>query len=153
DPAPGSLLANSGHYASGPPSSAQEPKAAAGQPLQLIGKLLSAVWVPLQATGIVLLVVIFVLLEHEALRDRFIAVVGATDIRATTLALNDASERLSTYFVSQTLVNLIFGVVIWAGLKVLGVPQPMLWGTLAGVMRFVPYVGVAFAALSTAALA
>jgi predicted PurR-regulated permease PerM len=144
--------AHAGHYERGLPSNASEPNAAADQPLHLIGRLLTTVWAPLQGTGIVLLVVIFVLLEHESLRDRFIRIAGATDIRAMTLALNDASERLSRYFVSQSCVNLAFGVAIWAGLNLLGVPQAMLWGTLAGVMRFVPYVGVAIAALFATAL-
>ena len=123
------------------------------QPLQLVGKLLSSVWVPLQATGIVLLVLIFALLEHESLRDRFIRIAGAADIRSTTLALNDAGERLSRYFVSQFAVNLVFAVAIGVSLGILRVPQAMLLGTLAGVMRFVPYVGVGIAALFATALA
>ncbi len=145
--------AHAGQYKSAVSSSASEPTAAAGQPLHLIGKALTTIWFPLQATGIVLLVVIFVLLEHESLRDRFIRIAGATDIRAMTLALNDAGERLSRYFVSQSCVNLGFGVAIWAALSILSVPQAVLWGTLAGVMRFVPYVGVAIAALFATALA
>ncbi len=122
-------------------------------PLQLVRKLLSSVWVPLQATGIVLLVLIFVLLEHESLRDRFIRIAGPSDIRSTTLALNDAGERLSRYFVSQFAVNLVFAVVIGVSLGILRVPQAALLGSLAGVMRFVPYVGVGIAALFTTALA
>jgi len=152
DPVSTSPTATAGQHASGSTSAAEQPRAAAYQPLQLVGRLVTTIWRPLQGTGIVLLVVIFVLLEHESLRDRFIRVAGVTDIRATTLALNDAGERLSRYFVSQSLVNLLFGVVIWAVLGVLGVPQPMLWGTLAVVMRFVPYVGVATAALFPTAL-
>ena len=123
------------------------------QPLQLIGKFLTSVWVPIQATGIVLLALIFALLEHEALRDRFIRVAGAADIGSATLALNDAGERLSRYFVSQFVVNLVFGVSIGVSLSILRVPQAMLLGTLAGVMRFVPYVGVGIAALFATALA
>ena len=126
--------------------------AAVDQPLHLFGRVLTTLWTPLQGMGIVLLVVIFVLLEHESLRDRFIRIAGATDIRATTLALNDAGKRLSRYFVSQFCVNLAFGVAIWASLRLLGVPQAMLWGALAGVMRFVPYVGVVIAALFATAL-
>ena len=133
-------------------SNASGSNAAADQPLRLIGKVLTTLWTPLQGTGIVLLVVIFVLLEHESLRDRFIRIVGATDIRATTLALNDAGERLSRYFVSQFSVNLAFGFAISASLRLLGVPQAMLGGALAGVMRFVPYVGVVIAALFATAL-
>ena len=130
----------------------QSPEATT-QPLQLIRKLLSSVWIPLQATGIVLLVLIFVLLEHESLRDRFIRIAGATDIRSTTLALNDAGERLSRYFVSQFAVNLVFAVIIGVSLSILRVPQATLLGALAGVMRFVPYVGVWIAALFATALA
>ncbi len=122
-------------------------------PLQLARKLLSSVWVPLQATGIVLLVLIFALLERESLRDRFIRIAGASDIRSTTLALNDAGDRLSRYFVSQFAVNLVFAVAIGVSLGILGVPQAALLGSLAGVMRFVPYVGVGIAALFTTALA
>jgi predicted PurR-regulated permease PerM len=131
----------------------QEPPGPTSQPLQIMGKLLTTIWGPLQFAGIVLLVLIFVLLEHESLRDRFIRVAGASDIRAATLALNDAGERLSRYFVSQFVVNLAFGITIWIGLSVLRFPQALLCGMLAGVMRFVPYVGVGIAALFAAALA
>jgi predicted PurR-regulated permease PerM len=123
------------------------------RPLQLIEKFLTSVWVPIQATGIVLLVLIFALLEYEALRDRFIRIAGAADIGSATLALNDAGERLSRFFVSQFVVNLVFGVAIGVSLSILRVPQAMLLGTLAGVMRFVPYVGVWIAALFSTALA
>ena len=112
-------------------------------PLRLMVKLLTTVWGPIQFAGIVLLVLIFVLLEHESLRDRLIRTAGATDIRSATLALNDAGDRLSRYFVSQFLVNLAFGLAIWVSLSILSLPQALLCGMLAGVMRFVPYVGVA----------
>jgi predicted PurR-regulated permease PerM len=122
-------------------------------PLQIIAKVLASVWVPIESTGIVLVVLVFVLLEHEALRDRFIRVAGGTNIRLTTLALNDAGERLSRFFVSQFAVNLGVGAAIGLGLAVLGVPQATLWGALATLLRFVPYVGVWLAALLASALA
>ncbi len=122
-------------------------------PLRLLWKLLTTVWHPVQFAGIVLLVLIFVLLEHESLRDRFILIAGATDIRTATLALNDAGDRLSRYFVSQFAVNLGFGLAIWMSLSALHLRQALLCGILAGVMRFVPYVGVAITALFAAVLA
>lgn len=145
----------------GHPSSAAAPAAVAlgapdipAQPLQLMWKLLRGVWGPIQFAGIVLLVLIFVLLEHESLRDRFIRIAGATgDIRPATFALNDAGERLSRYFVSQFTVNLAFGAAIWLSLSLLHLPEAMLCGILAGVMRFVPYLGVGIAAVFAAALA
>jgi predicted PurR-regulated permease PerM len=121
--------------------------------LQVIAKVLASVWPPIESTGIVLIVLVFVLLEHEALRDRFIRVAGGTNIRLTTLALNDAGERLSRFFVSQFAVNLCVGAAIGLGLAVLGVPEATLWGALATLLRFVPYVGVWLAALLASALA
>jgi predicted PurR-regulated permease PerM len=121
--------------------------------LQVLQKVLGSIWVPLETAGIVLVVLVFVLLEHEAVRDRFIRVAGGTDIRATTLALNDAGERLSRFFVSQFLVNVGVGCAIAIGLAIVGLPHALLWGALAGVLRFVPYVGVWIAALFATLLA
>jgi predicted PurR-regulated permease PerM len=122
-------------------------------PLQVIAKVLASVWQPVASTGIVLVVLVFVLLEHEALRDRFIRVAGGTNIRLTTAALNDAGQRLSRFFVSQFAVNLGVGVTIALGLALLGVPQAFLWGALATLLRFVPYIGIWLAALLATGLA
>jgi predicted PurR-regulated permease PerM len=122
-------------------------------PLQVVERVLGSMWVPLETAGIVLVVLIFILLERESLRDRFIRLAGASDLRATTLVLNDAGERLSRFFVSQFSVNLGVGVALWLGLAVIGLPHATLWAALAAVLRFVPYVGVWIAALIAAALA
>ncbi|MGB6310899.1 MAG: AI-2E family transporter, partial [Steroidobacteraceae bacterium] len=122
-------------------------------PLQIVEKILGSIWVPIETAGIVLVVMVFVLLEHEALRDRFIRVAGGNDIRLTTLAINDAGERLSRFFVSQFAVNFGLGIAIWVGLTIIGLPHPLLWAALAGVLRFVPYVGVWIAALCAVLLA
>jgi predicted PurR-regulated permease PerM len=122
-------------------------------PLQVVERVLGSVWVPLETAGIVLVVLIFVLLEHESVRDRFIRLAGPSDLRATTLVLNDAGERLSRFFVSQFAVNLGVGAALWLGLAIIGLPHATLWAALAAVLRFVPYVGVWIAALISAALA
>jgi predicted PurR-regulated permease PerM len=132
------------------PVEIHEPPANAMVVLQ---RVMGSIWVPLETAGIVLVVLIFVLLEHEAVRDRFIRIAGGSDIRATTLALNDAGDRLSRFFVSQFLVNLGVGIAVAVGLAVIGLPHAVLWGSLAAVLRFVPYVGVWIAALSAAVLA
>ena len=120
---------------------------------EVMARVLGSLWEPLASTGIVLVVLVFVLLEHEGLRDRFIRAVGGTNIRLTTLALNDAGERLSRFFASQLAVNLSVGAAIGLGLALLGVPQAILWGALATLLRFVPYVGVWIAAFLATALA
>jgi predicted PurR-regulated permease PerM len=114
--------------------------------LQVLERVLGSIWIPLETAGIVVVVLVFVLLEHEAVRDRFIRIAGGTDIRATTLALNDAGERLSRFFVSQFMVNLGVAGAVWLGLTIVGLPHAVVWGAFAGVLRFVPYVGVWIAA-------
>jgi len=122
-------------------------------PLQVVERVLGSMWVPLETAGIVIVVLIFVLLERESVRDRFIRLAGPADLRATTLVLNDAGERLSRFFVSQFSVNLGVGLALWLGLALIGLPHATLWAALAAVLRFVPYVGVWIAAVISAALA
>ncbi|MBS0364643.1 MAG: AI-2E family transporter [Proteobacteria bacterium] len=122
-------------------------------PLQTIARVLGSLWAPAASSGIVLVVLVFALLEQEGLRDRFIRVAGGTNIRMTTLALNDAATRLSRFFVSQLTVNLGLGAAVALGLTFLGVPQAILWGALSAVLRFVPYVGVWVAAVLATTLA
>ncbi|MDP9010593.1 MAG: AI-2E family transporter [Pseudomonadota bacterium] len=126
---------------------------APANPLQVIEKVLGSIWVPIETAGIVLVVLVFVLLEQEALRDRFIRIAGGTDIRRTTLLINDAGDRLSRFFVSQFAVNFGVGILIWIGLSVIGLPHPIVWAALTTVLRFVPYLGVWIAALCSALLA
>ena len=123
------------------------------KPLQLLTRIASSVWAPLETAGIVFVVLIFVLLEHEALRDRFIRLAGGNDLRATTVAVNDAGERLSRFFVSQFAVNIGVGVLVWIGLSILGLSQALLWGAMAAILRFIPYVGVWIAAFCATLLA
>lgn len=115
-------------------------------PLKVLSRIVGSVWGPLSSAGIVIVVLIFVLLEQEALRDRFIRLAGGGDLRATTIAVNDAGERLAHFFANQFAVNFSVGAVIWAGLALLGHSQALLWATVAALLRFVPYVGVWIAA-------
>lgn len=128
----------------------QEPRES---PQKAIAHFFSSVWGPLETTGIVLVVLVFVLMEHESLRDRLIRLAGSADLRATTTAINDAGERLSRYFAAQFAVNFGVGATVWIGLAAVGFPQATLWATLTAVLRFVPYVGTTLAAVSAAVFA
>ncbi len=108
---------------------------------------------PIETALVVLIVTVFILFQKEDLRDRLIRLMGAADLHRTTVALDDGAKRLSRYFLSQFMVNFGFGTVIWVGLFLLGVPSPGLWGILAGLLRFVPYVGTVVASLGPLALA
>jgi len=116
-------------------------------PLVLAGRVLAPILAPFETFVIVLVVAIFILMQKEDLRDRMIRLFGSSDLHRTTLAMDDAGGRLSKYFLSQLAVNASFGLVIGTGLWLIGMPVPALWGILAGILRFVPYIGALLGAL------
>jgi predicted PurR-regulated permease PerM len=121
-------------------------------PVQILQSILAALLPPLATTAIVVIFVVFILLQREDLRDRFIGLTGAHDLHRTTKALDDAGFRLSRYFLALTGINTLFGVIISVGLVIIGVPNPILWGIFGAVLRFVPYVGALIAAAFPLAL-
>jgi hypothetical protein len=96
---------------------------------------------PLGTSALVLLLVVFMLLQREDLRNRLIRLVGQGRISATTRAMDDAGDRVSRYLLMQLVVNVTYGIPVAIGLTFIGVPNPMLWGVIAVVLRFIPYVG------------
>jgi predicted PurR-regulated permease PerM len=125
----------------------------ASTPFQIIQAVVWPLLQPLATTGVVIIFLIFILLYREDLRDRFIRLAGAHDIHRTTIALDEGIGRLSRYFLAQSAINGSFGVVIGVGLSIIGVPNPVLWGIMAALLRFVPYIGAPIAAVFPAALA
>ena len=121
--------------------------------LESIALLVRTLLSPLTMTALVVLFLIFILLQREDIRDRFLRLAGTADLQRSTAALDDAASRLSRFFLMQTLLNAGFGVVICIGLWVIGVPNAMLWGIFAGLMRFVPFIGSIIAAFFPIALA
>ncbi|WP_233873832.1 AI-2E family transporter [Paraburkholderia adhaesiva] len=115
-------------------------------PMQLALRAISPVIAPLETGLIVLVVTIFILLQREDLRDRLISLFGSDDLHRTTTAINDASRRLSRYFVAQLGVNVSVGAIIAIGLAGIGVPGALLFGAMAALLRFVPYIGIWIAA-------
>ena len=101
---------------------------------------------PLGRAGMVLIFTIFMLIKREDLRNRFLRLVGLGQLNMMTQALDDAAQRVSRYLFMQFLVNAGFGTMFATGLYFIGVPNPVLWGVLAGILRIVPYVGTLFAA-------
>jgi len=121
-------------------------------PIEVIEAILGPLIHPLATAGIVVVFVIFFQLQREDLRDRFIRLVGPRDLNRTTQALDDGARRLSHYLLTQSGINGCFGVLIGTGLWLIGVPNPVLWGILAMLLRFVPFIGPVIAAAFPAAV-
>lgn len=121
-------------------------------PLELLQSIIGPLIGPLATSGIVIVFVIFMLLQREDLRDRFIRLAGASDLHRTTQALSDAAKRVAKYLLMQLIVNATYGIPVGLGLWLIGVPNPLLWGLLATVLRFVPYIGPIIGAILPLAL-
>jgi predicted PurR-regulated permease PerM len=122
-------------------------------PLSVVRSVAGEVLGPVGTAFIVVVFTIFMLLQREDLRDRIIRLVGRERLTTTTEALNDAAERVSRYLLLQSIVNGTVGVIVmsllWGEGKVAGTPfpSPALWGLLATLLRFIPYVGIWISAL------
>lgn len=90
---------------------------------------------------IVIVFTSFMLIQRESLRNRFISLIGQRQLSTMTLALDEASARVSRYLRTQLTVNAIYGTVIGIGLHFIGIPGAFLWGVIVGVLRFLPYIG------------
>ena len=96
---------------------------------------------PLGTIGAVAILVIFILLERENLRDRCLRLVGQGKLHVTTETLDDAGTRISRYLLMQFVVNATYGVPVAGGLWLIGVPNAATWGLLAIMLRYLPYLG------------
>jgi predicted PurR-regulated permease PerM len=110
-------------------------------PATLMQSMIAPVLGPLGTAALVLLLVIFMLLQREDLRNRLIRLVGQGYISATTRAMDDAGQRVSRYLLMQLVINVTYGIPVAVGLYFIGVPNAILWGGFAVVLRFIPYVG------------
>ena len=93
----------------------------------------------------VLILVLFMMMGREDLRDRIVSLFGHSRVSLTTRTLEEMGRRISRYLATFAAVNSAFGLVIGLGLAAIGVPYAVLWGCLAGMLRFIPYVGPAVA--------
>ncbi len=133
------------------PGGSKHPPAVAPLPVQVVAappgglqnlhEVLGPLLQPLGTAGMVVIFTVFILIKQEDLRDRFLRLAGVGQLHAMTLALDDAGRRISRYLLMQFLVDASYGVCFGAGLFFIGIPNAILWGVIAAVLRIVPYVG------------
>jgi predicted PurR-regulated permease PerM len=108
---------------------------------------------PLTTALLSVIFTFFVLLQREDLRNRLIHLSGDRNLSRMTQAMNDASRRISRYFLLQVAVNVVYGSLVCVALYFISLPHWFLFGALAFLCRFVPYVGAPIAALTPTVLA
>jgi predicted PurR-regulated permease PerM/CheY-like chemotaxis protein len=128
------LLAEFRPGAEAPPALVVQPPPASLVPLSTLFKALGM-------AGLTTLLLVFMLIERQELRNRLIRLAGHGRLAMTTKAMDEASRRISRYLLSQAALNAGFGVCAGLGLFALGVPYALAWGVLAALLRFIPFVG------------
>lgn len=121
--------------------------------LTAIQEFASAVGAPIGKALLTILFAFFLLLQHHDLRERVIRVAGTDNMSNTTAAIAEAGSRLSGLFLAQAILNGSFGIFVGLALWAIGVPNAVLWGIVAAVMRFVPFLGSFVAAVPPLLLA
>jgi len=128
------------------------PSARQPQPVPVVVEPPTAVdWLPgiprlLTSAGLVILLVVFMLIRRQELRTRLIRLCGHGRLTVTTKALDEAGSLITRYLLMQTVLNACFGLAMGLGLFLIGLPYALLWGFLAALLRFIPYLGAWIAA-------
>jgi predicted PurR-regulated permease PerM len=120
--------------------------------VQMIGKSMTPVLGPVAEFAVVVVLVVFILIERKQLRRRFLQLIGHSHMATTTLAVDEAGSRLSSFLSVQLAVNTGYAAVVATGLTLIGIPNAILWAILTLVLRFLPYVGLWISAFFPLAL-
>ncbi len=122
---------------------AQPVRIVADSPFQLsqLWSVFGPMLEPLANAGLIIVLVCFMLLNREDLRDRVISLIGVEQLAHTTRAFEEAGERVSRYLLLQLLINVGYGVAVALGLWLIGVPYAALWGFFGALLRYIPYLG------------
>jgi predicted PurR-regulated permease PerM len=121
--------------------------------MERLRTILTPVVAPLLEASVVIILVIFMLMQREDLRNRVIRLAGKPRVTLTTRTLDEAGRRISRFLFTQSMINAGFGLVVTVGLFVIGVPYAVLWGVAGALLRFVPFLGAILAMLMPAAIA
>jgi predicted PurR-regulated permease PerM len=151
--APGSLTARAANKKDEPKPIPVEIHYPNAKPLESLVAFVTPLLEPIAMLAVIIVLVLFILMQKEELRDRFIRLSGSQDMQRTTAAMSDAGQRLSRFLLTMTALNTAYGFFIGVAMWWLGIPAPVLWGILATLMRFVPILGSFIAAAFPVALA
>jgi predicted PurR-regulated permease PerM len=151
DPLPPSEPQDGAKLKAAPNEEPEKPVAVVVQTPSVLWQLPS-VLESLATAGLVIVLVIFMLIRYADLRARILYLAGYHRLTIATKALDEAGHRISRYLLMQSIINGSFGMAAGLGLFLIGVPYAILWGLLAAVLRFIPYVGPTIAAVLPSAL-
>jgi predicted PurR-regulated permease PerM len=108
----------------------------------ILSSALDTVWAVAAGSLVTVFALYFALLTGDVLLARIIAwVPDLSSQRRTTDVLDSIQSGMSRYLGTVFLINLGVGLAVGLGMYLLAMPNPFLWGALAAIVNFVPYVG------------
>lgn len=120
----------------------------------LLGQLFSGAWMFVVSVVMTLVLLYFMLATDEVLLNK---VVGATprlqDKKAVVTTVRAIEIDVGRYLMIVMTINVGLGLAVGGVLWLLGMPNPALWGVLAGLLNFVPYIGPTVGIVVVAAVA
>ena len=120
--------------------------------LSMVPQVVQSLGTALGRISLIVGMTLSMLLYREDLRNRLLQLAGSSRLTTSTRTIEEATLRISRYMLVQATFNLCFGLVFGLGLYLLGLPSGLLWGMLAAVLRFIPYIGTWMAAVPPALL-
>jgi predicted PurR-regulated permease PerM/methylmalonyl-CoA mutase cobalamin-binding subunit len=96
---------------------------------------------------VVIVLMFFLLYARMDLRDRLVRLAARGRITLSAEAIETAGAAVGHYLLLFAMTNFGYGAAIGLIMWIIGLPNPLLWGALAALFRFVPYVGVPIAGM------
>jgi predicted PurR-regulated permease PerM len=110
----------------------------------IVGGIVSILTPAISQAILFLGALVFYLIYQKQIKTRSVLILPTHEARLTALRiLSDIERNTTIYFGTFTIVNVCLGLVTAVLAYAVGLPNPMLWGVLAAVLNYIPYVGVA----------
>ena len=96
-------------------------------------------------TGVTFVLLYFLLASGEMFKEKLVRVMPRLKDKKRALRITQEIERhVSSYLFTITLINAGLGLAIGLGLYAIGLPNAVMWGVMAMLLNFLPYIGAIF---------
>lgn len=119
--------------------------------LTIAGRIFTGIGDVLGRIGLILLTMTFILLEWSGFRHKMLVAFAHSEEHLGRFA--EISDNIKRYLMLKTLISLATGVLVTVWLMIVQVDFPLLWGTLAFVLNYIPNIGSLIAAVPAILLA
>lgn len=94
-------------------------------------------------TAVTLILLFFILSSNDSLLNKMVQITPTLrDKKRVVETTRDIQQHVSRYLGTITVINIVLGGIVALAMSVLGMPNPILWGVMVGVLNYIPYLGV-----------